>query len=185
MLSKKKINQKYLIKSYNFEKSDELERLNVAQFEEFNKMWDQLIQEHVEQMKAIEQDMLKSHEEEMNNFEIELEKIVIPKPKFSKEILNLRHNLNNMIRAKKYSEAEEMTHKLDIMVGFKRLYVNLQEFEESEKWNKNYKEKYSKKRFLILARQKNEIEALREKLQNSLQEKLRMRTNELQKYNYY
>jgi len=34
---------------------------------------------------------------------------------------------------------------------------------------------------LLFVRQKNEIEALREKLQNSLQEKLRMRSSELQK----
>lgn len=79
-------------------------------------MWDQLIQEHVEQMKAIEQDMLKSHEEEMENFEVELEKIVIPKPKFTKEILTLRHNLNTMIRAKKYTEAEEISEKLEVLV---------------------------------------------------------------------
>jgi len=76
-------------------------------------------------MKIIEQEMLLAHEDELNNFDGEVDKLVIPKPKFSKEILNLRHVLNNVIRSKKYSEAEEITSKLEIM-----------EYNEIEKWNK-------------------------------------------------
>jgi hypothetical protein len=79
-------------------------------------MWDQLIQEHVEQMKKIEQDMINAHEEELRQFDEEVDKLVIPKPKFSKEVLGLRHILNNVIKAKKYSEAEEITEKLDKLV---------------------------------------------------------------------
>jgi len=159
-----------LLRKKNKGEAEELEFINMSQFEEFNKMWDQLIQEHVEQMKNIEQEMIDAHQEELLQFDEEVDKLVIPKPKFSKEILNLRHSLGNIIKAKKYNEAQEISEKLEIL-----------ELQETDRWNKQYKDKFIKKKQLLFVRQKNEIEAIREKLQNSLQEKLRMRSSELQK----
>lgn len=88
----------------------------MTQFDEFNKMWDHLIQEHVEQMKKIEQEMIDAHDEELFKFDEEVDKLTIPKPKYSKDILNLRHMLNNIIKAKKYDEAQDVSDKLELMV---------------------------------------------------------------------
>jgi len=69
--------------------------------------------------------MIDAHEDEQARFDEEVDKLTIPKPKYSKEVLNLRHMLNNIIKAKKYDEAQDVSDKLDLM-----------EKRETEKWNK-------------------------------------------------
>ena len=53
---------------------------------------------------------------------------------------------------------------------------------ETDKWNASYRNKFLKKKQALNSKQKIEMDALKVKLQNSLQEKLRMRSAELQKY---
>jgi len=79
-------------------------------------MWDQLIQEHVKQMNAIEQEMLNAHEDESRRYDEEVAKLETPKTKFSKDVLSMRHFLEKLIGAKRYSEAEAMTKRLEIQV---------------------------------------------------------------------
>ncbi len=79
-------------------------------------MWDQLIQEHAEQMNAIEQEMLAAHEDESRRYDEEVDRLETPKTKFSKDVLSMRHFLEKLIGAKRYSEAEAMTKRLEIQV---------------------------------------------------------------------
>lgn len=52
---------------------------------------------------------------------------------------------------------------------------------EADKWGKQFLEKFKKKRDLLAVKQKNELSALKIKLENSLQEKIKIRTQELEK----
>jgi len=150
--------------------NEELENLTSHQLEEFNRLWDQLIQEHLEQIKIIEQEMVNAHEEESLKYDQEVSRLVAPKPKFTTDVLNMRHLLEKLIQAKRYSEAEAISKKLE----------NLEK-KETEKWEIQFREKFIKKKQLLYNRQKIELSALQEKLQNSFQEKLRMRSSELRK----
>lgn len=49
--------------------------------------------------------MIDAHDEELGRFDLEVDQLTIPKPKFSRDVLNMRHMLNNIIKAKKYDEA--------------------------------------------------------------------------------
>ena len=149
-------------------------------------MWDDLIQEHIDNMKKIEQELSNTHQEEVTKFNEEIESIVIPKPKFSKNLINNHVVLQNLIKTKKYSEAQEISDQIEEMVnstGYLLIKLTniLQERYETDKWNTGYKDKFNKKKQALNAKQKNEMDALRVKLENSLQEKLKMRSAELQK----
>ena len=79
-------------------------------------MWDDLIQDHVENIKQVEEELIESHQEELRRFDEEIEKIVIPKPKFSKELLDNRHILQKLVNAKQYSDAQQVSDKIEQMV---------------------------------------------------------------------
>lgn len=81
-------------------------------------MWDALIQEHVENIRQIETELMRAQEEELQRFDEEIEKIVVPPPKYSKELLNSRHILPKLVNGKKYGEAQEISDKIERMVNF-------------------------------------------------------------------
>lgn len=79
-------------------------------------MWDHLIQEHVENIRQIEAELLKAQEEELKKFDEEVEKIIIPPPKFSKKILDNRVMLKKLVAAKNYSEAQHFSDLIKRLV---------------------------------------------------------------------
>ncbi|EAR82697.2 hypothetical protein TTHERM_01093630 (macronuclear) [Tetrahymena thermophila SB210] len=154
----------------NKEEINELEQLNLQQFNEFNEIWDQIIDEHVQKLKQLEENMVQQHQQEIIVKEQELQQIQPGKCKYSKEILNLRFVLENLIKCKKYGEAHEVKERLAKL-----------EKQEEEKWVKVHEQKIEKKREQIVLKQKQEMEALQVRLENSLQEKIKIRTLELEK----
>ena len=80
-------------------------------------MWDRVIQEHYEGMKTTENEMIVVHQEELEKFEDEINEIAIPKPKFTKEVLNLQNIISKMIKAKRYREAEALIKKVKALVN--------------------------------------------------------------------
>ena len=79
-------------------------------------MWERILEEHLDQIKNIENDLQSAHEEEIRRFDEETGQIVVPKPKFSKEFLNMQHTLEKMIKAKMYTEAQDISDKLELQV---------------------------------------------------------------------
>lgn len=59
------------------------------------------------------------------------------------------------------------------------------ETEEEEKWTAVFKEKFVKKKQQLVAKQKIEIESLQVKLKNALNEKLKIREVELEKFSKF
>lgn len=84
-------------------------------------MWDQLIQEHLDNIKQIEEDLVASQAEEARRFDEEIEKIEIPKPKFSKELLENKMTLEKLVKAKNYTEAQIVSDKIEVMVSKKEM----------------------------------------------------------------
>ena len=80
-------------------------------------MWDDLIQDHIDNTKKIEQELSDTHQEEIRKFDEEIDSVVIPRPKFSKDLINSHIILQNLIKTKKYIEAQEISDKIEISVN--------------------------------------------------------------------
>lgn len=78
----------------------ELEKSNLQHFSEFNKAWDQAIQELEQNLQKIEEELNETHSKELQIFDEEVEKIEIPRVKYSKEVLNLRVVFQRLLKAK-------------------------------------------------------------------------------------
>lgn len=81
---------------------NELEKSNLQHFSDFNKAWDQAVQDLEENLQKIELELVETHKKELQIFDEEVEKIEIPKVKYSKDILNLRTVFQRMLKAKQY-----------------------------------------------------------------------------------
>ena len=82
--------KKHQIKSKHVNEKSQLEEAHLNEFNQFNEFWDRKMEEFAEQAKAIEQQMMEKHENELQRFYEELDKVVPVKPKDSAELLNLR-----------------------------------------------------------------------------------------------
>eukprot|EP01005_Ploeotia_sp_CARIB1_P001368 NODE_304_length_994_cov_370.370242_g297_i0.p1 GENE.NODE_304_length_994_cov_370.370242_g297_i0~~NODE_304_length_994_cov_370.370242_g297_i0.p1 ORF type:complete len:218 (-),score=64.51 NODE_304_length_994_cov_370.370242_g297_i0:339-962(-) len=101
----------------------------------------------------------------------------LPKrPKFSKDLLNLRRIQETLAKQKNYSEAAKVKSRSDRV-----------EAAELEKINRERAEKYSKKEASILARHRAELMAMRKRMERGKAELERARKRELemllQRYN--
>ena len=67
-----------------------MEQEHLQEFAQFNEFWDSKMAEFNDQARAIEEQMIQRHHEEMGQFLEELEMSITTKPKDSAEILNLR-----------------------------------------------------------------------------------------------
>ena len=93
--------------------------------EQFNIMWEQILEEHLDQIKNIENDLQSAHQEEIRRFDEETGQIVVPKPKFSKDYLNMQHTLEKLIKSKMYTEAQDISDKLELQVFFSKKGFNI------------------------------------------------------------
>jgi len=153
-----------------YQEHEELEKLSLFEQQEAQKAWKSRIDEIVELSNTVKQNLISAHKDELKKFDKESELIPISKPKFSREYLTEQSLLNGLIRTKRYSEAEALTNKIKAM-----------EIQETEKWNQQHKDKILKKRKLVIHRQKVELEALQERLEINLQEKVLQRDQEIEK----
>lgn len=151
-------------------KMAELERSNLQHFTEFNKAWDQAIQELEENLAKIEQELVETHQKEQKIFDEEVEKIEIPRVKYSRDVLNLRTVFERMLKAKQFGDAENIKNQIEKL-----------EREEEGKWVTSFRERFVKKKTQLISKQKIELEALQVKLKNALNEKLKIREVELEK----
>ena len=80
----------------------ELEKSNLQHFSEFNKAWDQAIHELEENLEKIEEELNDTHRKELSIFDEEVDKIEIPRVKYSREVLNLRVVFQRLLKAKQF-----------------------------------------------------------------------------------
>lgn len=149
---------------------EELKIMNDMQISEFNHSWDNIINSLTESSKRIEEDLLIQHQNEREKLETEIQKIDMPQAKLSSEVLNKKVQLKHLIKGKRYGQARDLKTEIED-----------KEEDEKEVWGDKFREKLARKKELLLKKQKNEYEALKTRLERSINSKLKQRMIEYEK----
>ena len=80
----------------------QLEEAHLNEFNQFNEFWDRKMEEFNEQAKAIEEQMLEKHQNELSHFVEDMDKLIPMRPKDSAELLNLRKIQESLARQQKF-----------------------------------------------------------------------------------
>ena len=110
------------------------------------------------------------HEAEKRRLEEEISRQQIPQVKFSSALLDNNFKLEQLIKNKKYQTAKLLKDKIGLM-----------QEQESEEWGRKFYNQREKQKELLLKKQKNEYEALKTRLEKSINSKLKMRMNDYDK----
>jgi hypothetical protein len=94
----------------------------------------------------------------------------MPQAKLSSEVLNKKVQLKHLIKGKRYGQARDLKTEIED-----------KEEDEKEVWGDKFREKLARKKELLLKKQKNEYEALKTRLERSINSKLKQRMIEYEK----
>ena len=91
-----------------------VEEAHMLEFQQqFNIVWDKKMQEYEQHTARLEEEMKARHARELANFQKHMIESISNKPKFSKELLNLRRIQDTLARAKDYKEAHRIKMRAD------------------------------------------------------------------------
>jgi hypothetical protein len=82
-----------------------VEEAHMLEFQQFNIVWDKKMQDYEERAAMLEEETKARHAQELANFQKHMIESISNKPKFSKELLNLRRVQETLAKAKDYKEA--------------------------------------------------------------------------------
>jgi len=166
---------------YALTQQQEMERqglgeAHLIEFQQFNQVWNKRIDDFEDQQLREEANTLEQHSMELAKFHGEMTAVPPNKPKFSKDLLNLRKIQNTLASQKNYVEAQKVKIKGDKL-----------EEQERQRINRERGERYAKREAQILARHRQELLARRKKMESLRIELERARKKELelllQRYN--
>ena len=80
-------------------------------------MWDQQMEEYRRTCEAQEQALKEKHVRELVEWQESMQEQFFLRPKYSKELLNLRRIEETLAKAKEYAEAQRVKMKGDQLVG--------------------------------------------------------------------
>ena len=150
---------------------EEVEQAHIMEYQEFNKNWDDtLAQIEMQDQQAI-QGLEERHVRELEQNRQELEQKLPMTFKQSAELLNLRTIEQQLARQKQYADAHQVQVKAQMM-----------EQEESEKNMQMRHKKIVSVEAKLITKQQNEMNALRKKIEAAMNERLKQRENEHNKY---
>jgi hypothetical protein len=149
---------------------NEVEDANAVEFEEFNTLWgqkvDQIKREAEEQILELQE----KHAVERQQMLDRLEKQIPVKPKASPELLSLKKSQELLVRNKDYGEA----HNVELKI---------KQLEDSElrKWNKSRKRTFNLNENNLAKKHEREMNFLQSKLRMIEDENQKKRAHELEK----
>lgn len=103
-----------------------VEEAHMLEFQQFNIVWDKKMQDYEERAAMLEEETKARHAQELANFQKHMIESISNKPKFSKELLNLRRVQETLAKAKDYKEAHRYVfyiYKLLLTTGKLRLDI--------------------------------------------------------------
>lgn len=137
---------------------------------EISAAWDAQIQELLEDTQKIRKALEEQHLAEREMLDSKIRKISEPKAKFSPGILNSKYIFEQLLRRKDYGRAREVR---DQVLGEQEVKIGLVQSQ--------FENNLEKHRALLIAKQKNEFEALNAKLELSVKLKQKTAESELQR----
>jgi len=153
-----------------------LEEAHMMEFTNFNKIWNEKIDAFEEQQLDEESAMLERHSQELAAFHAEMTSAQHRRVKYSKDLLNLRAIQQTLAQQRNYADAQKVKLKGDKIEAM-----------EFEKISREKAEIYARKETTILQRHRQELAAMRRRMERGKLELERARKKELemllQRYN--
>mmetsp|Transcript_29230 Transcript_29230/g.76744 ORF Transcript_29230/g.76744 Transcript_29230/m.76744 type:complete len:213 (+) Transcript_29230:301-939(+) len=147
-----------------------VEEAHMLEFQQFNALWDKRMAEFEQKSLDLEEAMKERHANELMEYIRQAQQEPLRKPKFSKELLNLRSIQQTLAKQKDYGEAHKIKVKAD----------NLEAF-ELEKMRNQHQMKLSTVVEKFKAKQSAEILALRKRVQTGRDEQKKQRQLDLER----
>lgn len=146
-----------------------VEEAHMLEFQQFNIVWDKKMQDYEERAAILEDEMKARHAQELANFQKHMIESISNKPKFSKELLNLRRVQETLAKAKDYKEAHRIKMRADQLEAW-----------ELEKLRNSTQQGMYAKEAQFRRRQTNELLALQKRIQSGRDEQKKLRQRDLE-----
>lgn len=154
----------------------DVEEAHMREFEVFTARWDDKMREFDERTALLDEAMREKHAEELRTWQETMQNQFLLRPKFSRDLLNLRSIEDTLAKQKKYSEASKVKQKADVMEKW-----------ELENLKKGWRRKFLQKQQNFVSKQQQEREAFKKRIEAGRQKQQRVRHEKLccvlQRYN--
>jgi hypothetical protein len=146
-----------------------VEEAHMLEFQQFNMIWEKKMEAYEENAVKLIQSMKERHAAELQAFRQKLISAA-PKPKFSKEYLNLRRIQEVLAKQGNYAEAAKMKNKADELMAW-----------EEEKWSNQRMAEMYQKEMRFRHKLKAELVALKKRVSTGKQEQKKQRQRDLER----
>jgi len=146
-----------------------VEEAHMLEFQQFNAAWDKKMADYEKHAAELIQSMKERHAREVREFQAKLMERQ-QRPKFSKELLDLRRIQEHLAKAKDYTEAHKMKLKADALEAWE--LEKFQNIKQQEIFQKEAKYKQSKQAELL---------ALQKRIQTGREEQKKIRHLDLER----
>jgi len=154
----------------------DVEEAHMREFEQFNGNWNRKMREYDERTCLLEEAMEEKHSHELHAWQENMQNQFLLRPKFSRDLLNLRDIEDKLAKQKKYAEAQKVKLKADMMEKW-----------ELENLKKGWRRKFLQKQANFVAKQQQEQEAFKKRIEAGRKKQQRVRHEKLccvlQRYN--
>ncbi|GLD95630.1 hypothetical protein PINS_up004307 [Pythium insidiosum] len=170
-----------------------VEEAHMLEFQQFNKVWDRKMEEYEQNVEELAVALRERHKSELLEFQKRLlEKQ--PKPKFSKDLLNLRRIEEHLARQKEYAlpsntfgvsvlSIERHCFFISYNEAHKiKLKADALEAWELEKWKSCKQQEMLQREVKFKQRQKQDLDALLKRIQSGREEQKKQRQVDLERY---
>lgn len=147
-----------------------VEEAHMLEFQQFNALWDKRMAEFEQKSADLVEAMKERHAASLNEYLRKLQQEPLKRPKFSKELLNLRRIQQTLAKQKDYAEAHKVKLKAD----------NLEAF-ELEKLRNHHQVRMQSLAEKFKERQSGELTALLKRVQTGREEQKKQRQADLER----
>eukprot|EP00698_Gefionella_okellyi_P022164 TRINITY_DN7306_c0_g1_i1.p1 TRINITY_DN7306_c0_g1~~TRINITY_DN7306_c0_g1_i1.p1 ORF type:complete len:216 (+),score=57.64 TRINITY_DN7306_c0_g1_i1:201-848(+) len=147
-----------------------VEEAHMLEFQQFTALWDKKIADFEKHAKELDDAMRERHALELQQFQEQFQDEANAKPKFSRDLLNLRKIQETLAKQKEYAEAHKVKLKGD----------NLEQWER-EKHRMESAQRASTRSTKLHAHHESELQALRKRIQTTREELKKQRQSELER----
>ena len=141
----------------------------MLEFQQFNIIWDKKMAEYEQHAADLVEAMKERHAAELRDFQGALLQRQA-RPKFSRELLNLRRIQEHLARQKDYTEAHKIKLKCDALEAW-----------ELEKWQNGKQQEMFQREAKFKHQKQNELVALQKRVQTGREEQKKQRQMDLER----
>ena len=146
-----------------------VEEAHMLEFQQFNLIWDRKMTEYEKHAEELVEAMRERHASELRDYQ----RILMGKelrPKFSKDLLNLRKIQDTLAKQKDYAEAHKIKLKSDALEAW-----------ELEKWHSQRQQDLLTKETKFKGSKQQELIALQKRIQSGREEQKKQRHQDLER----